>query len=190
MAGAARWLTAHASAIALLLPRQDGEGEPGGEYERPTEFPVNRQQLTTGPEWLASVMGVPILKMDLRPCRASGDFACDAYRARLTYKEVGSSTEEVIENTLRLNYPIAAVVKLSGAESDGGGGGGGGGDGGGGGGGSQDSSGFRRYLSDVSGLGACATEFFAYTTIHPQLELVRVPRIYGCFVDNPDEVRK
>lgn len=151
---------------AARAPLQDGEGCTGGECESRTAAPVAPQQLT--PEWVASVMGVPIVHTDQQRRGSFGGFASEAYRLELTYKEIGSSTEEVLENIRRQNYPTSAIVKLSSRSID-----------------------FRRYFSNVMGIElAYSTEFFAYTEIHPKLALVTVPKLYGCFPDNVDEVRQ
>ena len=134
-----------------------------GECQSLTTIPFTPQALTT--EWVASVMGVPILDARMYPCSSLGGFASESYRVQLVYKEIGASTEEVLANTQRLNYPTSAVVKLSSGRID-----------------------FPQRTRDANGLGAYATEFFAYTEIHPKLALVRVPRVYGCFPDDCSEV--
>ena len=142
---------------------QNGEGCTGGESQSLTDIPVTPQQLTVG--WVASVMGVPILDARVQRCSSMGGFASEAYRMQLVYKEIGSSTEEVVANTQRLNYPTSAVIKLSSGSID-----------------------FRQHTGDATALGVYATEFFMYTQLHPKLMPARVPRIYGCFPDDSDEV--
>ena len=110
-------------------------------------------------------MGVPILDGQVRRCSSMGGFPSEAYRMQLVYKEIGSSTEEVMANTQRLNYPTSAVIKLSSGSID-----------------------FRQHTGDATALGVYATEFFMYTQLHPKLMPARVPRIYGCFPDDSDEV--
>ena len=108
---------------------QDGSGLAGAECQSLTDSPVTPQQLTT--EWVASVVGVPILEAKFQPCSSMGGFPSEAYRVECMYKEIGSSTEEVLANTQRLNYPTSVVVKISSGSID-----------------------FRQHTGDSTGLGA------------------------------------